>query len=258
VLAAAIREDRARGLRPAIAVASAGTINTGAVDDLEALGAVCREEGLWFHVDGAYGGFFRMTERGRARLRGIERADSITVDPHKGLFLPYGTGCLLVRNGADLSAPHRGHGAYLPKMQEGSEAQDFSEYSPELSRPFRGLRVWLAFRIFGARAFREALDEKLDLALLAARGLAGIPGIEVVAEPELSITAFRVAARDAAEGDRRTRELLESVNARRRVFLSGTVFRGRFVIRICVLSFRTHRERVEEAIDIVRREAARV
>lgn len=263
-VASAIAADRARGLRPAVIVASAGTTNTGVVDDLSGLARVAADSGLWLHVDAAYGGFFQMTERGKARLAGIERADSITVDPHKSLFLPYGTGCLLVRDGGDLLAPHRSSADILPPLQDSNLAQDFCEYSPELSRDFRGLRVWLSIKTFGASAFRACLDEKLDLAEYAARELAAIPGIELLAEPDLSLVAFRwvghrsaeTSAETSAEAlDRANRDLLDRILAHQRVWLSGARVKGRFIQRICIMSFRTHRDRIDEALEIIRIEA---
>ncbi len=253
-----IAADRRRGARPFLLVASAGTVNTGAVDDLETLAAVAAEENLWLHVDGAYGGFFVLTERGRRRLTGIERADSVSLDPHKSLFLPYGTGCLLARDGGALRRAHQLTADYMPALQDDPERIDFCEISPELSRDFRGLRVWLPLALHGAAAFRRALDEKLDLAAWAAHELEGIPGVEVVAKPQLSIVAFwlRRPGVDAAATDRLNRELLARINARQRVFLTATLLRGRFVIRICVLHFRTHLDRMRMAIEDVRRAAA--
>src|SRR5262249_61528989 len=135
---------------------------------LPELAEVAHREGLWMHADAAYGGFFQLTERGRTRLAGIAMADSIVVDPHKGLFLPYGTGALLVREGALLRrAHHHEGGAYLQDLDDPSALPNFNEYSPELTRDFRGLRLWLPLHLHGVGAFRTALDEKLDLAQLA-------------------------------------------------------------------------------------------
>jgi len=253
-LSAAIAEDRARGRTPFCLVANAGTTNTGAVDDLEAAAAVARREGLWLHVDAAYGGFFLLTERGRRVMRGIEAADSITLDPHKGMFLPYGTGALLVRDGGALRRAHSVHAEYLPAAPDEAEFVDYSTVSPELSRDFRGLRVWLPVKMHGIGAFRRALDEKLDLAAWAAGALRGIDGVEIVAEPQLSLLAFRVArpglAADAL--DALNRRVMDAVNARGRVYITGTVTGGRFLIRICVLSFRTHLERMRMALEDIR------
>jgi aromatic-L-amino-acid decarboxylase len=268
-LAASIAADRRAGLTPFLVVGSAGTTNTGAVDDLAALADLAAREGLWFHLDAAYGGFFLLTERGRRAMAGAERADSLTLDPHKGLFLPYGTGCLLVRDGEALRRAHQTAAEYMPALQhqpprgvprqaaprrEAPEFTDFCELSPELSRGFRGLRVWLPLKLYGARAFRQALDEKLDLAAWAAEELRALPGMEIVAPPQLSIVAFRLClpGREPAELDRLNRDLLARVNARQRVYLTGTMARGSFVLRLAVLSFRTHRDRMAAALEDVR------
>lgn len=259
-LADAVRDDCRAGLQPFLVVGSGGTTNTGAVDDLDALATFAREEGLWLHVDAAYGGFFALTERGRAALRGMDRADSVTLDPHKGLFLPYGTGSLLVRDGAALRRAHAIEAEYLPTMRDTPEFVDFCQLSPELSRPFRGLGVWLPFRLLGVGAFRDALDEKLDLAQRAAAALHAMDGIEVVADPQLSVVAFRVAAdgMDEAARNGASRALLDAVNRRRRVFLTATTVRGSFLLRICVLSFRTHADRLDAGLEDIRAGLAEV
>jgi aromatic-L-amino-acid decarboxylase len=190
-------------------------------------------------------------------MRGIERADSIVLDPHKGLFLPYGTGAVLVRDGEALRRAHSLTADYMPGFQDDPGRVDFSQYSPELSRPFRGLRVWLPFKMAGAGAFRAQLEEKLALARLAADRLREMEGIEMLAEPQLSLLAFRLAPAGIPEEelDALNRRFLDAVNARQRVFLTATRLRGRFALRICVLSFRTHRDRMEQALEDV--EAAR-
>jgi aromatic-L-amino-acid decarboxylase len=253
-LASAVAADRAAGWAPFLLVGNAGTTNTGAVDDLAALADFAARERLWYHVDAAYGGFFLLTEEGRRVLAGIERADSIVLDPHKGLFLPYGTGALLVRDGETLKRAHALSAEYMPWMQEDPDLIDFNLLSPELSRDFRGLRVWLPLRMHGIGPFRRNLEEKLRLARWAAERLREIPGIEIVAEPQLSILAFRRVRPGAAADalDRENRRLLERINARKRVYLTGTVVGGRFAIRICVLSFRTHRDRMEQALEDIR------
>jgi aromatic-L-amino-acid decarboxylase len=251
----AIDADRALGLKPFLVVASAGTTNTGAVDDLTAIADVAAQSGLWLHADAAYGGFFALTERGKTALAGIERCDSITLDPHKGLFLPYGTGCLLVRDREALRRAHSMHASYLPPMQADPDLFDFCELSPELSRDARGLRVWLPLKMHGAATFRAALDEKLDLAQRAAEALRTMPGIEMVAEPQLSLLAFRMRPPGMADGpalDELNRRLIAAINARQRVLLTGAVVRGGFALRICVLSFRTHADRIDACLDDIR------
>jgi len=250
----AIDTDRDAGLEPFLVVGSAGTTNTGAIDDLRALAEVARRERMWFHIDAAYGGFFALTDRGRQRMAGLEEADSLSLDPHKGLFLPYGTGCLLVRDVDALRRAHSAFADYMPTFQDDGDLVDFCEISPELSRGFRGLRVWLPLKMHGIGVFREALDEKLDLTAWVASELEQIDEIEIVAAPQLSVVAFRWRP-SPVEGEALNdlnRTLLERINARRRVYLTGTLLGDRFVLRICILSFRTHRERVEQALDDLR------
>jgi aromatic-L-amino-acid decarboxylase len=251
-----VRDDRRRGLKPFMVVASAGTTNTGTVDPIAEIAELAELEHLWLHVDGAYGGAFQMTERGRERFRGIERANSVTFDPHKGMFLPYGTGALIVRDGAALRFAHQSQADYLQDLAPDSELPNYSEYSPELSREFRGLRVWLPLQLHGVAAFREALDEKLDLARHVYESLSEIPGLEAPLEPDLSIVAFRLSAATTANPDELNRRLLDLINASGRVFLSSTVLDERFTLRAAVLSHRTHRDRIDEAIEIVRSSVA--
>jgi aromatic-L-amino-acid decarboxylase len=241
----AIATDRAEGFTPFLIAGSAGTVGTGAVDDLTALADLAARENLWFHVDGAYGAFFVLTERGRIAMRGIHRADSVVLDPHKTLFHPYGTGALVVKHAADLRETHSMHASYLPQFQQEEELIDFAEISPELSRDFRGLRVWLPLKMFGIEPFRQLLDEKLDLTQWATEELRKIKGIEIVAEPQLSIVAFRHI-------NRNNRELLERINRRKRVMLTGTTLGTEFVIRICVVSHRTHMDRMLMAIEDIK------
>lgn len=251
----AVEEDRRRGLTPFLVVASAGTTNTGAVDPLDEIAEAAHRHGLWLHVDGAYGGFFVLTEEGRGTLQGIECADSIVLDPHKSLFLPYGTGALLVRDAGALRRTHSLAADYLP---ESRNEVDFCEISPELTRPFRGLRIWLPLKMHGVGPFREALEEKLALARWASAELQTIPGIEILAEPQLSALAFRLnpGGLPTAELNRLNRGLMKRINDRKRVLLTGTLLRGEFVIRICVLSFRTHRDRMEMCLEDVREAVA--
>ena len=256
-LAAAIRADRASGLKPFMVFSTAGTTNTGAVDPLDAVADLAAREGLWHHVDGAFGGFFHMVPELRGLLAGLSRADSLTLDPHKGLFLPYGTGALLVRDGEALRALHSSTAGYLPDNQ--SEFYDPAQYGPDLSRAFSGLRVWLTLKFYGAARYRAALTEKRELALWAAEQLAAVPGIVIDARPQLSLLAFhlendRLATQDAR--NRATQALMERVTARGRVMLTGAQVGERYLGRICVLSFRSRRAEVEACVDDIVQEAA--
>ena len=249
-----IAADRKAGLVPFLIVGNAGTTNTGAVDDLSALADLAQQENLWLHVDAAYGGFFMLTAQGRERMAGIERADSVTLDPHKGLFLPFGTGSLVVRDGAALKRAHSVQAHYLPATQDDADLINFYELSPELSRDFRGLRVWLPLKMHGLGPFRQALEEKLALTRWATAELHSIPGIEILAEPQLSIVAFRLAPTglETPALNQLNQQFLQRINARKNVLLSGTMLGDRFAIRICILSFRTHRDRVQTCLDDIR------
>jgi len=250
-LRAAIAADRRAGLTPFAVVSSAGTTNTGAVDPLDAINDVCAAETLWHHIDGAYGAFFYLCDELREALRGLSRADSLTLDPHKGMFLPYGTGALLVRDGAALRAAHEATAPYLPAMPHPEDFYDPSQHGPELSRGFPGLRVWLSIKLFGAAAFRSAIAEKRALTLEAARRVAALPGIVIDADPELSLFAFHLTwpgASRAAE-DAATLALIEQTTRRGRVMVTGCSTHGRFLGRVCVLSFRTHEPHIDALLE---------
>ena len=255
-LEAAIDDDRRLGLRPFLVVPSVGTTNTGAVDPLPQILGIAERHGLWVHADAAYGGFFRIAPGGESLMPGIERCDSITLDPHKGLFLPYGTGCLLVRDPHALLAAHRGDAGYLQDVAPAPDRVNFTDLSPELSRDFRGLRLWLPIVLHGLAGFREQLGEKLALTRRAYDELRSDPHLDMLDEPQLSVVAFAWRGPDVAEANRLGAELQRRVNARRRVFLSSTRIGGRFVLRICVLSFRTHADRIDDAVRAIREEAA--
>lgn len=246
-----IAADRAAGLIPICICAAAGTTNTGTVDPLEEIARVAEEERVWLHVDAAYGGFFQLTERGRTRLAGIERADSITLDPHKSLFLPFGTGALVVRSADALRQAFAEDADYLRDLGEADDLPDFDSLSVELSRDFRGLRIWLPLHLHGVAAFREQLDEKLDLARLAHETLAADPRLEVPWTPDLSIVAFRLRDGD----DAAQLEFLERINASQRVLISSTRLNGKVYLRLAILSFRTHEDRIGEVLDIIARAA---
>jgi aromatic-L-amino-acid/L-tryptophan decarboxylase len=248
----AIAADRRAGLAPFAVVSTAGTTNTGAVDPIDAIADLCARERIWHHIDGAYGAFFYMCEELRdGVLRGLSRADSLTLDPHKGIFLPYGTGALLVRDGAALRAAHQATAAYLPAMPHPQDFYDPSQHGPELSRGFPGLRVWLTVKLYGSAVFRDALAEKRALTLDAARRVAALPGIVIDAPPDLSLFPFHLTWSGAtlAEEDAATRALMTKTTSRGRVMVTGATAHGRYLGRVCVLSFRTHQPEVDALVE---------
>lgn len=253
-LKARLEEDRNAGLIPVCICAAAGTTNTGTIDALTEVAAIARDFGVWFHVDGAYGGLFQLTERGRQRLAGIDLADSITLDPHKTLFLPFGTGAIVVRSRDSLLRTFSESADYMQDLDGPSDLPDFDALSPELTREFRGLRLWLPLHLHGVDAFRQQLDEKLDLATRAYNVLAGDDRLDVPWTSDLTVVVFRLKGGDDAAQLR----FLDRINRTQRVLLSSTRIGGHVYLRIAILSVRTHADRIDEALEIISKAAADV
>ena len=253
----AIKKDEGNGMKPFFLVGNAGTTNTGAVDPLPELADIATKYGLWYHIDAAYGGFFNLCKEGKKILRGLERSDSIVLDPHKGLFVPYGSGSLLVKDGELLRQAHILTAEYLQDHTTPEGEFNASEYSPELSRSYRGLRVWLPLKLFGIKAFRENLTEKLHLTKWMYQRFLEEPGFECMAVPDLSVIAFRYHPQKG-NVDTFNRQLLEKIVKSQNLFLSSTLLDGEFVIRVCILSFRTHQPEVEEAFEIIKNAAKKL
>lgn len=252
-----IANDRGQGLKPWMIIAAAGTTDTGAVDPLDAIATIAEREDCWFHVDAAYGGFFMMTEHGRTVLKGIERSDSVVLDPHKSLFLPWGSGMVLVRDVATLAATHQYSGNYMQDaLREPGEISP-ADVSPELTKPFRALRMWLPLILLGTKPFRAALDEKLLLARYFYQEIQKI-GFEVGPAPDLSIVTYRWVPLGGSleEANAINEALVDRVRRDGRVFLSSTMLDGRFTLRMVALSFRTHRRTIDLAIRILREQIA--
>jgi aromatic-L-amino-acid decarboxylase len=254
-LADALERDSAAGVRPWLVIASAGTVDTGSVDPLAGIAELCERHGAWLHVDGAYGGLFMLCEEGRAMLGGIERADSVALDPHKTLFLPYGTGAVVVRDGRRLHDAFSASADYIQPLGESAVGASPSDLSPELTRHFRALRLWLPLQLAGIAAFRAAQSEKIALARYFHARLAELGDWDAGPPPDLSVVAFRYSA--AAGGtDAFNDRLLRRVQEEGRVFLSGTRIRGEAWLRCAILSFRTHLAHVDETVDVLVRAAA--
>lgn len=244
--------DIKEGLRPWLVVASAGTTDMGAVDPLPAIGDIAARHGLWFHLDAAYGAFFALCDEGRRILQGMDRSDSIVMDPHKGLFLPYGTGAVLVKNRQAARDAHRSQAHYMQDTLDAREEDSPADLSPELSKHFRGLRVWLPLKLCGLAPFRAALEEKLLLARYFHEQIQRVPGFEVGPEPELSVATFRYIP-DHGDADAFNERLVQEIRRDGRVFLSSSKVDGRFILRVAVLSFRTHLDTIDLTIEILRK-----
>lgn len=251
-LEAQVARDREAGLRPFLVVASAGTTDTGAIDPLGAIADIAESTGMWFHVDAAYGGFFLLAAEVRDKLVELRRADSVVLDPHKGLFLPYGSGALLVRDGEALRDAHTAHGAYLRDMPADQDWFSPANHSPELTRPFRGLRMWLPLHLFGIAPFRAAVSEKIWLARYFHEEVAKVEGIEVGPEPDLSVVTFRARGDDPALDNELNNRLVADMHRDGRIFVSSTTIDGVLWIRLAALCFRTHKEHVDLLIEMIR------
>ena len=254
-LAEALERDSAEGVRPWLVVASAGTVDTGAVDPLAEIASLCERHGVWFHVDGAYGGLFMLCEEGRRVLAGIERSDTAALDPHKTLFLPYGTGAVVARDGQALLDAFSASADYIRPFSDADVGPSPGDLSPELTRHFRALRLWLPLQLAGVAAFRAAQSEKIGLARYFHARLSTTQGWEVGPPPDLSIVAFRYRPAEG-DADAFNRRLLQRLQEEGRVFLSGTRIDGSDWLRCAILSFRTHLAHVDETIDVLGRLAA--
>lgn len=252
-LANLIEQDKKNGLIPWMIVATAGTTNTGAIDPLSQLGDIAKKYHLWFHVDAAYGGFFVLTRHGKTLLRGIEKADSIVVDPHKGLFLPYGLGIVIVKQYKNLLRSFMREASYIKDSRFKTDELSPADLSPELSRPFRGLRMWLPLQVHGIAPFRAALEEKLLLTKYFVQEIKKIKGMELACEPQLSIVAFRYVNVAKNENvDVFNLSLQQRVKQEGKVYLSSTILRGHVYLRFACLSYRTHKNIVDELIKILK------
>jgi len=250
-----IEADKQAGLRPWLVIASAGTTDTGAVDPIAEIAQLAERHGLWSHVDAAYGGFFLLCEEGRQVLTGLGKAHSIVLDPHKGLFLPYGSGAVLVRDEEWLARSQAYQADYMQDARKASGHYSPADLSLELTRPFRGLRFWLPLRLFGLAPFRAALAEKIWLARYFHVQLADTPGWEVGPYPELSVVTYRYLP-DRGDADAFNRQLVAAVQADGTVFISSTLIDGHFYLRLAVLHFRTHLQQVDYLLALLKKTAA--
>ncbi len=244
-----IKADEKEGLKPFLLIANAGSTDVGAVDPLVDLGNIAKSHNLWFHVDGAYGAFFMLTEKGKEKLKGIEQADSIILDPHKGMFLPYGSGIVLVKDVKHLAAAHSYTANYMRDAHIDGQYSP-SNLSPELSKHFRGLRMWLPLKLYGEQAFSNYLDEKLQLATYLSQCLVAL-GYTVICEPDLSVVAFRLEL-EQYDSDEQNKKVLDSIQKDGRIFISSTVLDDKLTLRAAILSFRTHKKDIDLFLDLLR------
>ena len=252
-LARSVAEDRAEGFNPIAVCANAGTSSTGAIDPLEAMADYCEAEGIWLHVDAAYGGFAAVTDRGRKLLRGIERADSIGLDAHKWFFQPYEAGSLLVKNAGTLERAFAVHPDILQDTVWGANHPNIADRGLQLSRTLRALKIWMSVQTFGMAAFRRAVSRGMELARRAGQYVEESPNLELLTPVSLGVVCFRVNPCD----ERRTEEALEEINRKvlarvfweDRAFFSSTLLHGTFSLRMCIINHNTTWDDVRETLE---------
>ena len=263
-LAAAVAEDRAAGRHPIAVCADAGSTSTGAIDPLAAIADYCEDEGIWLHVDAAYGGALAILPAGARMLEGIARADSIGIDPHKWLFQPYEVGCLLVRDAGTLATAFGIHHDILQDMVWGDRHPNGADHGLQLSRRDRALKIWLSIRIFGMAAFREGVAQGIDLASRVAEFVSSSPALELLTPATAGIVCFRVRPAggelDEEELHRINKKVLARVFWDGHAFISSTSLHGTFALRMCVINHTTTWDDVRATLENITRfgeEAAR-
>lgn len=259
-LEAQVAADRRAGFVPICVVGNAGTTNTGAVDPLNALAEFCRTENLWFHVDAAYGGPAARTEAAGRFFHGLERADSVVVNPHKWMYVPVEASCILVRDPSALRDTFHITADYLREDRAAPDDTpiDFKDYSPQLSRSFRALKVWMTFKAYGARKLRAAVEHNIDTMRYLADRIDRSPDFVRLAPVPLSVVCFQYRTPDASVyGDddylnALNTRLCEALERDGRVFLWGTTINGKKALRACTVNHRVRREDVDFLLEVIR------
>lgn len=243
-----VEKDIESDLNPFLVIASAGTTDTGAIDPLNEIADIAKKNKLWYHIDAAYGGFFKLTESKKGLFKGIGRADSLVIDPHKGLFLPYGIGAVLVKNRAAVLESHHYLANYMQDATDNEFPINPADVSPELTKHFRALRMWLPLKIHGTQPFVAALEEKLLLTEYFRREIVKL-GFCIGPEPDLSVTYFWYPLEE--KQNEFNQNLLKTFHENGEVFISSTKLNDCFVIRMAILSFRTHKSTIDKAIGMI-------
>ena len=250
----AIAKDRLQGLQPFCIVASSGTTNTGTVDPLLELSKICKKEKLWFHIDGAYGGAAILAKNGKQLLKGIDKADSLTVDPHKWFYQPYEMGCLLVRNSKWLKHTFTEKPEYLKDVEGNDSEINFYDHGVQLTRRFRALKLYMSVKTFGLKAFRKAIDYNLKLAEQTEAILRKSSKWEVVSPATLAVINFRYNSiklnLNEEELDELNQKISEKIMASREALLVTTILQNQIVLRMCLINPRTTLEDVKGTINL--------
>jgi aromatic-L-amino-acid/L-tryptophan decarboxylase len=253
-LADTVAADRAAGMWPFTVVASAGTTNTGSVDPIEDIADICRRESLWLHVDAAYAGFAALTAEGKRMLGRLDLADSVTLDPHKWLFVPFECGCVMVRDPSSLSDAFHIWADYLKDVEPGEEEVNFADRGVQLTRYSRALKIWVSVSYFGTDLISAAIQDAMERARLLESLVDASPDFEALCPAQFGIFCFRAAPASVGEAD--LDALNERINARvvasGRFLISSTRLNGRFSLRICTLGFRTTGDDIRELFNTIK------
>jgi aromatic-L-amino-acid/L-tryptophan decarboxylase len=252
ILEKMILEDKLKGYLPWLLIGSAGTTDTGIIDPIDSMAQIAQKYNLWFHVDAAYGGFFVLVDELKDRFKGMNQADSIVIDPHKGLFLPYGSGAVLVKDIKHLLQSHYYLANYMQDAYNENQPVNPADLSPELTRHFRGLRMWLPLKLHGLKPFRSALKEKFLLAKYAAYRLNELSVFQLRQFPVLSVVCFRFSYGSIESDNAATKALLQYIVSRGKVFMSSTVLDNKYYIRMAIVCFRTHQDTIDQAIEEIK------
>lgn len=250
----AIARDRLEGLQPFCLIGTAGTTNTGTIDPLTELAEICKAENIWFHIDGAYGGFAILSEENRHSLRGIEKADSLTIDPHKWFYQPYELGCLLVRNHRHLKGTFTETPEYLRDIEGNASEINFYDHGIELTRRFRALKFYMSVKTFGLSEFRKAISYNIKLAETVEGHLRRSPNWEVISPATLAVINFRYnpihSNLSEKELDELNQYISESIVESKEALLVTTILNGKVVLRMCLINPRTTLQDIKETFDL--------
>jgi len=245
-----VKKDIEEGRHPFMVVSSAGTTDSGVIDPFDKISGICQEYDIWHHIDGAYGAFFLLVESLKEKLLGLRNADSIVLDPHKSLFLPYGLGIVLIRSADQMKSSFSYEANYMQDAVELEDEISPADVSPELTKHFRGLRMWIPLKLHGLGAFRSALEEKHQLAIYFYEEISKIDGFETYQKPELSVVMFRYA--DHPGKNEINKQIINQIHQDGRVFLSSTTIQNDIWLRVAILVFRTHLKTIQLTLSILR------
>lgn len=254
-LKAQIEKDKEDGFIPFCVIGNAGTVNTGALDDLDALADIAEEHGLWFHVDGAYGGLVASLDSHKAFYKGMERADSVAVDFHKWLYQPFEAGCVLVKNWGQLNRTYYKRASYLDLAVKGDGRLDLNEHHFQLSRSTKAFKVWMSFKAYGADAFRKMIAKDINLTKYLAQQVKDSSDFKLFNEPELSAVCFQyIGDGTGSEEDLNilNQKIIHALEQDGRVFIPGSKLHGQTVIRACLTNHRKQQEHVDHLLDVIR------